>query len=99
MGWGALAQEAVALTEADMARVQTAADAIGQAIGKVTPLLNAGTWEGPEAAAWIAEWNGFYRSVQACLAGLPGTEQQVISQVRTQMERLSRQRAGQPAVS
>lgn len=97
MGWGALAQEAVAGAEADMARVQAAADAIRQAIGKVAPLLDAGTWQGPAAAAWIGEWNGFYQAVQSCLNALPAAEQQVISQVRAQMAQLARQHAGQPA--
>jgi hypothetical protein len=97
MGWGDLAQQAVTDASGDMAKVQNAADAISAAIKKVQPWLNAGTWQGSEATTWMGDWETFYASVMSCLSGLPAAEAHVISSTRTQMEKLARQHAGQPA--
>lgn len=99
MGWGQLVQEAVTDAQNDMARVESAAGAIQAAIAKVQPLLTSGTWQGPEATAWIGNWQSLYKSVQSCLNSLPAAEAQVVSQVRTSMEKTARQHAGQPAPS
>lgn len=97
MGWGQLEFEAVSAAQADMAKVQAAADAIQAAIAKVTPLLNSGTWQGPEATSWIGDWQSFYKGVQSCLNSLPAAEAQAVSQVRQEMQKLAQQHAGQPA--
>jgi uncharacterized protein YukE len=89
MGWGDLIAEAVSDAQADMASVEGAATAIQDAINKVTPLLNSGTWEGPAATSWIGDWQSFYKAVQSCLNSLPAAEAQVVSQVRSQMEKLA----------
>ena len=99
MGWGDLVAEAVSDAQTDMASVESAAQAIQKAIGNVTPLLTSGTWQGPEATTWIGDWQSFYKSVQSLLASLPTAEAQVVSQVRTSMEKAARQHAGQPAPS
>lgn len=99
MSWGDLVQEAVAEARSDMARVQAAADAISKAVSNVSPWLDDGTWQGPDAARWIGDWHGFYQSVQSCLNGLPAAEAQLVAQVRTQMDKLARDHAGQPAPS
>jgi uncharacterized protein YukE len=99
MGWGDLIQEAVQEAEADMAKVQGAADAIQSAISRVEPWLDPATWQGSEATAWIGEWKSFYQAVQSCLNGLPAAEAQVIATVRSQMEKMAQQHAGQPAPS
>ena len=97
MGWGQLVEEAVSEAESDMARVQAAAEAINAAIGKVRPLLSGDTWQGPDASSWISDWNGFYKSVQSCLGGLPAAEKAVVAKVQSDMESQARQHAGQPA--
>ena len=94
MGWGALIAEAVSDAQNDMASVESAAQAISKAISNVTPLLTSGTWQGPDATAWIGDWQSFYKGVQSCLAGLPAAEAQVVSQVRTSMENAARQHSG-----
>jgi hypothetical protein len=99
MGWGDLVAETVSDAQTDMASVESAARAIQTAISKVSPLLTSGTWEGPEATAWIGEWQSLYKSVQSCLASLPAAETQVVAQVRSNMEKMARQHAGQPAPS
>ena len=99
MGWGDLVQQAVTDASGDMARVQNAADAISAAIKKVQPWLNPDTWQGSEATTWMGDWETFYASVQSGLNGLPAAEASVVSQTRTQMEKLARQHAGQPAPS
>jgi hypothetical protein len=97
VGWGQLVEEAVSEAESDMARVQAAAEAINAAIAKVRPLLSGDTWQGPDAAAWIGDWNGFYKSVQSCLGVLPAAEKAVVAKVQSDMESQARQHAGQPA--
>jgi predicted trehalose synthase len=97
MGWGDLVAEAVSDAQNDMSRVESAAGAIQQAIGKVQPLLTSGTWDGPEATAWIGNWQALYKAVQSCLASLPAAEAQVVSQVRSSMQAQARAHAGQPA--
>lgn len=99
MGWGDLIAQAVSDAQGDMANVEAAANAIQRAISNVSPLLTSGTWDGPEAVSWIGDWQSFYKSVQSCLASLPAAEAQVVSQVRTSMEKEARQHAGQPAPS
>ncbi|MBO0808569.1 MAG: hypothetical protein J2P32_09745 [Actinobacteria bacterium] len=99
MGWGALIEEAVSAAESDMSRVQAAAEAINTAIGKARPLLTSGTWKGPPATAWIGDWNGFYKSVQSMLGGLPAAESAVVSKVQTDMEAQARKHSGQPVPS
>ncbi len=85
--------DAVASAEADMSKVQAAADAINAAIGKVRPLLGGDTWTGPAASAWEGDWNSFYGSVVSCLNSLPSAEASVISGVRQQAEQLQKQMA------
>lgn len=97
MGWGDLVAEDVSAAQADMARVQAAADAIHTAIGKVAPLLNSGTWQGPDATAWIGEWQSFYQGVQSCLNGLPAAEAQVVAKVRADATKMLQHHTGQPA--
>lgn len=99
MGWGDLVAEAVASTQADMAKVQGAANAIQAAISSAQGLLTSDTWFGQPAQAWIGDWTGTYKSVQSCLGSLPNAEASVVSAVRTQMEHLAQQHAGQPAPS
>ncbi len=99
MGWGDLIAEAVSGAQGDMASVENAAQAILSAIRNVQPLLDPDTWQGPEAAGWISGWQGFYQGVLSCLAGLPAAEAQVVAQVRTSMEKMATQHAGQPAPS
>jgi uncharacterized protein YukE len=99
MGWGDAIAEAVGEAQSDMARVQSAAQAIQAAISNVQPLLTSGTWQGPAATAWIGQWQGFYKSVQSCLDSLPVAEAEVVSQVRASMEKLAHEHAGQPAPS
>ena len=85
--------DAVSSAEADMSRVQTAADAITAAIGKVRPLLGGDTWTGPAATAWEGEWNSFYGTVLGVLNSLPSAEASVINGVRQQAEQLQKQLA------
>ncbi|HEY4463781.1 MAG TPA: hypothetical protein VGN41_14050 [Streptosporangiaceae bacterium] len=99
MGWGDLVQQAVTDASGDMAKVQNAADAISAAIKKAQPWLTPDTWQGSEATAWMGEWETFYARVMSCLNELPAAEASVVSQTRTQMEKLARQHAGQPAPS
>jgi hypothetical protein len=99
MGWGDLVQQAVTDASGDMAKVQNAADAISAAIKNVQPWLNPDTWQGSEATTWMGDWETFYASVMSCLNGLRAAEASVVSQTRTQMEKLAHQRAGQPAPS
>ena len=99
MGWGDVIAEAVGEAQTDMARVQAAAQAIGQALGNVQPLLTSATWEGPAATAWIGQWQSFYKGVQSCLDSLPVAETEVVSQVRASMEKLAHAHAGQPTPS
>ena len=98
MGLGQLiVEEAVGAAEGDMAKVQAAADAISAAVKKVQPLLNSGTWQGPEATSWMGEWNSLYAAVLRCLDGLPAAEANVVSQVHAQVEKMVQQRAKQSA--
>lgn len=83
--------DAVSSAENDMSSVQTAADAISTAIGKVTPWLNGDTWTGPAATSWEGDWNSLYASVTGILNDLPSAEASVISDVRTQAEALQKQ--------
>lgn len=99
MGWGDVIAEAVGEAQTDMARVQSAAQAIQQAISSVQPLLTSATWQGPAATAWIGQWQSFYKAVQSCLDSLPAAETQVVSQVRATMEKIAHEHAGQPAPS
>jgi uncharacterized protein YukE len=99
MGWGDLIAEAVSDAQNEMSGVESAAEAIQAAINDVRPLLTSGTWQGPAATAWIGQWQGLYSAVQSCLASLPAAEAQVVSQVRTSMEKAAAQHAGQPAPS
>lgn len=99
MGWGDLIADAVSDAQGEMANVESAARAIQKAISNVQPLLNSGTWQSGEATAWIGDWQSFYKGVQNCLSGLPAAEAQVVSQVRTSMEKEAHQHAGQPAPS
>jgi uncharacterized protein YukE len=88
MGYGDLVQQAVDAAADDMGNVQAAADAISAAISKASPWMNSQTWQGPAAANWQAEWQGFYRTVQNCLGELPSAESSVISETQTQMEQI-----------
>jgi hypothetical protein len=99
MGWAQLAQDDILAAQQDMARVQAAADAISAAIGTVAPLLDSGTWQGPEAAAWIGEWHSFYQAVRSCLGGLPAAQAQVVAKVRADAEKMIQQHNRQPAPS
>jgi predicted trehalose synthase len=99
MGWGDLIAESVREAQDDMATVESAAMAIQKAISNVQPWLTSDTWRSPEATAWIGDWQSFYNAVQSCLNSLPAAEAQVVAQVRTSMEKMARQHAGQPAPS
>jgi hypothetical protein len=88
-----LVAEAVGDAEADMGTVQTAADAISNAIGKVRPLLSGQTWTGPAATAWEGDWTSFYGAVMSCLNSLPSAEASVIAGVRQQAEQLEKRQA------
>ncbi len=81
-----MVQEAVEAAASDMGKVQTAADAISAAIGKVTPWLTGQTWTGAAATSWEGDWTSFYASVKSCLADLPAAEHDIISSTQTQME-------------
>ena len=96
MGWGNIAADGIAAAQQDMAAVEAAADVIMQAIGSARTWLNGQTWSGQAATVWCDDWQGFYRQVEACLNGLPATEAQVVSEVRTQMEALIKAHATQP---
>ncbi len=85
--------DAVSSAEADMSKVQAAADAISAAIGKVRPLLGGDTWTGPAASAWEGDWNSFYGAVTGVLNSLPSAEASVINGVRQQAEQLAKQLA------
>ena len=85
--------DAVSAAEADMSKVQAAADAISAAIGKVRPLLGGDTWTGPAASAWEGDWNSFYGTVTGVLNSLPSAEASVINGVRQQAEQLQKQLA------
>lgn len=81
-----MVQEAVEAAASDMGKVQTAADAIGTAIDKVTPWLTGQTWTGAKATSWEGDWTSFYASVKSCLGDLPAAEQDIIRSTQTQME-------------
>lgn len=83
--------DAVSSAEADMSKVQAAADAISTAIGKVQPWLGGDTWTGPAATAWEGDWNSFYGTVLGVLNSLPSAEASVISGVQKQAEALQKQ--------
>jgi hypothetical protein len=99
MGWGDLAAENVREAQAAMQEVENAAQAILRAISDVQPWLTSATWQSGEATAWIGDWQSFYQAVRSCLGSLPAAEAQVVSQVRTDMEKMLHQHAGQPAPS
>lgn len=99
MGWGDLIAESVGDARDEMASVEAAAQAIQKAIGNVQPWLTPDTWQSGEATTWIGEWQSLYKAVQNCLSSLPAAEAQVVAQVRSSMEALARQHAGQPAPS
>jgi hypothetical protein len=99
MGWGDLVAETVGEARSEMAGVEAAAQAIQHAISNVQPWLTPDTWQSGEATAWIGDWQGFYKTVQSCLASLPAAEAQVVAQVRSDMQKMARQHAGQPAPS
>lgn len=96
-----MVQEAVDAAAADMGKVETAADAISKAIGKVTPLLDGQTWTGAAATSWEGDWKSFYKTVTNCLNDLPAAEKAIISDVQTKMEheaaKMARQQAQHPA--
>jgi uncharacterized protein YukE len=91
--------DAMSSAEADMSRVQTAADAIGTAIGKVQPWLGGDTWTGPAATSWEGDWSSFYATVQGVLNSLPSAESSVISGVQKQAEALQKQLAKDQATA
>jgi hypothetical protein len=97
MGWGDLGAETVQEARTAMAAVESAAQAIQKAISNVQPWLTPGTWQSGEATAWIGDWQSFYKAVQSCLDSLPAAEAQVVAQVRSDMQKMARQHAGQPA--
>jgi hypothetical protein len=99
MGWGGLVAETVAEAQNAMSGVESAARAIQAAISNVQPWLTSDTWQSGEATAWIGDWQSFYKAVQSCLGSLPAAEAQVVAQVRTDMEKMARQHAGQAAPS
>ena len=99
MGWGDLIAEAVGEAQSDMGSVDSAAQAIQKAINNVQPLLNSETWSGPDATAWIGQWRSLYSAVQSCLNSLPAAEVRVVAQVRSSMEKMAREHAGEPAPS
>lgn len=78
--------QAVADARNDMGSVQAAAGAISAAISKCEQYMNAGTWSGPAATSWQADWTGFYKTVQGLLNDLPSAEASVISAVQAQAE-------------
>jgi uncharacterized protein YukE len=84
-----MVQQAVEAASNDMGNVQAAADAISDAIAKVTPWLSGQTWTGSAATSWEGDWNSFYATVKSCLNDLPAAESSVISSTRTQMEQLA----------
>jgi hypothetical protein len=99
MGWGDLVAQSVGEAQAAMGQVESAAQTIQAAISNVQPWLTSSTWQSGEATAWIGNWQSFYQAVQSCLGSLPAAEAQVVSRVRSDMEKLARQHAGQPVPS
>lgn len=90
MGYGSLIQEAVSGAENDMATVNAAAQAIVTAINGAKTWVTDQTWTGPAATSWCSDWNGFYAQLLNLLNNqLPGAETTVVSNVRTQMEKLA----------
>ncbi|MGA8462062.1 MAG: hypothetical protein WB800_42195 [Streptosporangiaceae bacterium] len=88
---GDIVGQAVSDAEADMNKVQAAADAISAAIRGVKPWLTPETWEGNAATAWAGEWESFYHAVQSCLNDLPSAESAIVSAVQTQMMQIEAQ--------
>ncbi|HEY7145975.1 MAG TPA: hypothetical protein VH637_17185 [Streptosporangiaceae bacterium] len=97
MGWGDLIAEEVGEAQTAMDSVDAAAKAIQQAINKVRPLLTSETWSGPDATAWIGQWQSLYAAVQSCLNSLPAAEATVVRNVRQSAEKMAREHAGSPA--
>jgi hypothetical protein len=97
MGWGDLVAEEVGDAQNAMDSVDSAAQAIQRAINKVRPLLTSQTWSGPDATAWIGQWQSLYAAVQSCLNSLPAAENTVVTQVRANAEKIAREHAGQSA--
>jgi len=90
MGYGSLIQEAVNDAENDMATVNAAAQAIVTAINGAKTWITDQTWTGTAATSWCGDWNGFYGQLLSLLNNqLPGAETAVVSNVRTQMEKLA----------
>lgn len=87
--------QSVSDAEADMNRVQLAADAISDAISRVRPWLTPETWDGAAATSWGDDWVSFYQGVQSCLNDLPAAESSIISAVETQMIQIEAQRRRQ----
>jgi hypothetical protein len=98
MGYGSLISEAVSGAEDDMATVNAAAQAIIAAINGAKTWITDQTWTGSAATTWCGDWNGFYGQLLSLLQNqLPGAETTVVSNVRTQMEKLAQSHDKTPA--
>jgi uncharacterized protein YukE len=98
MGYGNLVQEAVTDAETDMGTVNDAAQAIITAINAAKTWITDQTWTGSAATSWCGDWNGFYGQLLNLLNNqLPGAETTVVSNVRTQMEKLAASHDKTPA--
>lgn len=94
MDYGSLTQEAVSDAASDMSSVNAAAEAIVAAINGARIWITDQTWSGHAAASWSGDWNGFYGQLLNLLSDqLPGAEATVVSNVRTQMDKLAQKQS------
>lgn len=81
MGFGEIWAEEWQAAAAETGQAVAAAEAIAGLIKAVRPFLNAGTWSGPPADAWMGDWDNFYGRLLRMLDELPAAQATVLASV------------------
>lgn len=81
MGLGQIWGEEREAAAQETGQAIAAGDAIAELIKAVRPFLNAGTWGGPAADAWMGDWDNFYTRLLRMLNDLPAAQATVLSSV------------------
>lgn len=90
LGVGQQWAEARQAASDDMARAVSAGDVISGLIKEVQKFLNPGTWGGPVADGWMAEWNTFHNRLLRMLNELSAAQMAVVNSVDREIAALER---------